>query len=324
MTDPNEDLEERLRRLAEQAEDQPTEEPEPEPEKDKPEEPFDVSKYLQDHPPIIPTKGPLDDLEWDPVQMRFIPKKKYPFPAISPLLNLDHKPDEYEEEKVEVIKGPVSVSIVYRKYSRKYGQIVVGAPDEIIYVTIDGKEKAVYRYERLPYPTRGPAKAIDHIVLSPDMKRLAFDISKEVFSLSTYSMFSSPSIGSLCVVDIDGDNVSEITANNLPFGLPKSAVDEEKDERERKDPLYYVQLMQKMQETKSFRPSERSIYSPKWVGNNTLEFRGRLHYQSTFFSSILNSTHKPTPQWTTGPECLIRATLDEQNKIKHAKLVERL
>lgn len=237
-----------------------------------------------------------------------------------------------KEERVEVIKGPVSVSIVYRK--SEYWPF--NKNEIIIYVTTEGKEKQVYRFERSGFSSSGlPKKVIQNVVLSPGNKRIAFD----VITSSPFGYIYKKHFRLVYVVDVDGKNLSEI--DNVNITLPKNKRDREKEERRKKEqeklkekaPLSYhlrgYREFKERREHPEFIPSpELDLYSPRWVkrGRNKgkLEFRGKLYYAVKNDPVLIAMESRREYVIHASPECLIRVKLNEENQIEDSELVKML
>jgi hypothetical protein len=290
-----ENLEDKLRELAKQA-DQISDESE------ETKEPFDVMKFIRENNNLFNFGSSSKPKEKDTSSYFESPKIDF---------------NKYEEEKVKVIEGPVSVSIGYRRYT------FAGKIEEAIYVIQDKKEKEIYKTEDSIFSINNQLTtehSIQNIALSPDQKRIVFETKKHKFGLSK---FSSSNIWfndskKIIVVNIDGSYDTDISYN-ISVDLPKHP---EKKNSESNSLLSHIYIPLSSKKEKLAEKEE--FYSPKWIAPDTLELKGQLHYETKLFHYLKSDSFIDLGTYMkTGPECTIHVRLNKENEIKNAKIVKQ-
>lgn len=297
-------------------------------------------EYYEDNDPEDNNPPPFDALKQFQETTKL--NKKYPglFPILpqvnlDPMKELQHRlndmsrPDEYEEETIDLIQGPVGIKLVRRKYSFRNGYNYTGTPGESIYVTIGGEEKKVYEKEAEAFALNSlniSDKIIDNIVLSPDREKIAFDaVDVKDISFLMFSGYGTPKVRNVYVVNVDGSDKLEIKyPSQLDIELPKQECD-----TFNWDDLDFMEKQRIINSVKNSKTDPGSLYGtisssncffdPQFTKNNVLQIKGEHLYSRPSRQFELSTCNGYSP--TSGPIQLISIVLDSQNNIKKASVI---
>lgn len=208
--------------------------------------------------------------------------------------------DSGQKEKViDVITGPIKVSIGYLQYP------MYGSPSKFVYVTNRGERRIVFSAENNPLAeSMKPEETIDNITLSPDCTRIAFDAERTEFSaISRYKHNGQRIIvRSVFIVGIDGSNLSEICYCSCLE--PKKGKETQEDN-----------FIQFCENERISPPETASFYSPEWASDQHIRFKGRLISGRALQPYGVVDLSRTEFHAKLQPEISIQALLDERNRV---------